>query len=99
MAVEIPAGSVAPETPKKSGDETESGSDRGTPELMSAGTYAVYKTPAGGWHVAFVPQDTGKTEHFEIPPMAVQLFQAMQRGEMPSPLAMMKKMVQGGFPS
>jgi hypothetical protein len=98
MAVEIPAGSVAPETPKKSEDETESGLDRGNnPELMSQGTYAIYKTPEGGWHIAYLPSDTTDTQHFEIPAMAVQLFQAMQRGEMPSPLSMMKKMMQGGL--
>lgn len=97
MAVEIPTGSVVPETPKKSGDETESGSDRDTPQLMSQGTYAIYQTVEGGWHIAYLPSDTQDTQHFEIPTMAVQLFQAMQRGEMPSPLSMMKKMMSGGM--
>jgi hypothetical protein len=98
MAVEIPStetGSVAPETPKKSGDETESGSDRGTPELMSSGTYAIYKTPEGGWHIAYIPSDIEETQHFEIPAIAVRLFQQMQRGEgLPSPAQMVRQMLE-----
>jgi hypothetical protein len=99
MAVVIPTpnndGSVVPETPKKSADETERAAT-GTPDVavpMSSGTYAIYQTPQGGWHIAYLPSDTTDTQHFEIPAMAVQLFQAMQRGEMPSPFAMMKKLM------
>lgn len=64
-----------------------------TPKCLSQGTYAIYQTPEGGWHIAYLPSDTPDTQHFEIPAMAVQLFQAMQRGEMPSPISMMKKMM------
>jgi hypothetical protein len=63
------------------------------PELMSEGSYAIYRTPSGGWHVAYLPTDTEKTQHFEIPAIAVQLFQQMQAGNMPSPVEMLKKMV------
>jgi len=94
MAVVIPNkdGSVAPEIPKKSTDDTEK-AVTGAPDLMSQGTYAIYQTPQGGWHIAYLPSDTEETQHFEIPAMAVQLFQTMQRGEMPSPFQMMKKLM------
>lgn len=64
------------------------------PELMSAGSYAIYRTPSGGWHISYVPNDTDKMGHFEIPAIAVQMFQQMQNGEgLPSPMEMIKKMI------
>lgn len=65
------------------------------PELMSTGTYAIYKTPQGGWHIAYVPADSPETMHFEIPALAVNLFQQMQRGEgLPNPVQMVKQMME-----
>lgn len=64
------------------------------PELMSAGSYAIYRTPSGGWHISYVPNDTDKMGHFEIPAIAVQMFQQMQNGEgLPSPMEIVKKMI------
>jgi hypothetical protein len=64
------------------------------PKLMSQGSYAIYETPAGGWHVSYLPHDTEKTQHFEIPALAVQMFRQMQSGKgLPSPMEMMKKMM------
>jgi len=64
------------------------------PELMSAGSYAIYKTPSGAWHIAYQPNDTDKMGHFEIPAIAVQMLQQMQNGNgLPSPMEMLKKMV------
>jgi hypothetical protein len=64
------------------------------PELMSAGSYAIYKTPSGGWHISYIPNDTDKMGHFEIPAIAVQMFQQLQAGEgLPSPMEMVKRMM------
>jgi hypothetical protein len=67
------------------------GNGNGSPILMSQGEYAIYRTPSGGWHIAYVPSDTDDTGHFEIPAMAVQLLQGMMRGEpLPNPMEMVK---------
>jgi hypothetical protein len=64
------------------------------PELMSAGSYAIYKTPSGGWHISYIPNDTDKMGHFEIPAIAVQMFRQLQAGEgLPSPMEMVKRMM------
>lgn len=64
------------------------------PELMSTGTYAIYKTISGGWHIAYQPNDVDHLCHFEIPAIAVQMFEQVQNGEgMPSPMEMVKKML------
>jgi hypothetical protein len=95
MSIEIPSqnGSVPAESPQSESEAAVMKTQTAGPELMSEGSYAIYRTPSGGWHVAYLPTDTEKTQHFEIPAIAVQLFQQMQAGNMPSPVEMLKKMV------
>jgi len=80
------------------------------PVLLHAGTYALYRTAAGGLHVAFRrtmaldPEDdqvkavTGAPdEHLpDLPPVAVSMLERLQAGERPSPMAMMKALMARG---
>lgn len=77
------------------------------PQLIHAGTYALYRTPAGGLHVAFCRTSftdpaTGDIvtvaladqtdEHLpELPPVLLQMMAA--EGGPPSPMAMVKALM------
>lgn len=73
------------------------------PQLLHAGTYALYRTPAGGLHVTFqrtsAPDETGQLraiegapdEHLpELPPALVALLEAQQGGQAMTKLDMLK---------
>lgn len=73
------------------------------PVLLHAGTYALYRTPAGGLHVTFrrtsAPDDDGQLrliedapdEHLpEMPPALVAMFEAQQEGHQLSRMDMLR---------
>jgi hypothetical protein len=94
MTAEVNNGSDPSESPKSESVAEVMQTRTEGPRLMSQGSYAIYETPAGGWHVAYLPSGTEKTQHFEIPALAVQLFRQMQAGEgLPSPMEMVKRMM------
>lgn len=39
------------------------------PVKIMQGTFAVYRTPEGGAHIAYIAEGTEVTEHIEFPPM------------------------------
>lgn len=81
------------------------------PVLLHAGTYAVYRTPAGGMHVTYrretaldestgqhVPVDESDEHLPEMPPAIVAIMRKMaETGERPSPAAMLKVLMSGGL--
>jgi hypothetical protein len=84
------------------------------PQLLHSGTYALYKTPAGGMHVVFCrhaawDDETGTVrqidgaadEHLpELSPAVVAMFDQIQGGGRPSPAAMLRAIMgrNGGGP-
>jgi hypothetical protein len=51
----------------------------------SQGTYAIYDTPAGGYHLAYRPKDATADEHLEIPPFIVKMARNAAEGKVPIP--------------
>lgn len=82
------------------------------PVLLHSGTYAVYRTPAGGLHVTYrresaLDEDTGQwvavdesDEHLpEMPPAIVAVLQKIaETGERPSPATLLKLLMGGDGP-
>lgn len=81
------------------------------PQFRFGGTFAVYLTPAGGLHVTYqrrtqTDDDTGVIEQVaepydehlpEIPPAFVDMLaKAQVDGRPPSPMAILKAMMDGG---
>jgi hypothetical protein len=51
----------------------------------SQGTYAIYDTPQGGYHLAYRPAGAQADEHLEIPPFIVKMARNAAEGKMPIP--------------
>ena len=80
------------------------GAQQDAPQLLHSGTYAVYRTPAGGLHVVYrrtagwdaeageVRQvDGAADEHLpELGPAVVAMFGDIEAGKRPSPAAMLR---------
>jgi hypothetical protein len=89
-----PNGSAPAESPESASEVQVMKTGTAGPELMSSGSYAIYRTPSGGWHISYIPSDTEKMGHFEIPAVAVQMFQQLQSGEgLPNPIEMVRRMM------
>lgn len=48
------------------------------PKLMLTGTFSLYETPDGGYHIAYRPQDTEDDQHLEFPGAMVKMARRMQ---------------------
>jgi hypothetical protein len=93
---------------------TEAAAAAPAPQLLHSGTYALYKTPAGGLHIVFRrtagwddetgtvrPIEGAEDEHMpELGPGVVAMFDQIQAGGRPSPMAMVKAVMgmNGGGP-
>lgn len=56
-------------------------------EPVLKGRFTLYETPDGGYHVAYLPDDSTETRHLEIPGALVNLAKMGAEGKL-SPLAM-----------
>lgn len=59
------------------------------PEPVMKGRFTLYETPAGGFHIAYLPDGADDTRHLEIPGAIVGLAKASAEGKL-SPMAMAK---------
>lgn len=67
------------------------------PEPVMRGTYALYATPDGGYHIAYVNtlgESPEETHHHAIPGMVVKL--ARQASEGGGPFGMLSRFMGGG---
>lgn len=46
------------------------------PKAILRGTFSIYETPDGGYHVAYRPDDCDEDKHLQIPGMYVKLMKA-----------------------
>lgn len=44
-----------------------------TPKPFMTGTFSLYETPEGGYHLAYRPKDAEEDQHVEIPGMYLKL--------------------------
>lgn len=58
--------------------------------LLTIDRGKVYETPAGGIHVAYHVEGAAEDSHIEIPAAAVRMARAMQNGNAPGPLAVLR---------
>jgi hypothetical protein len=63
-------------------------------EPMMKGRFTLYETPDGGYHIAYLADDTEETRHIEVPGPLVSLAKAGAEGKL-NPLAM-ARMFMGG---
>ena len=62
------------------------------PEMLHKGRYTLYKTPLGGLHLVYRPDDTDQDMHMDIPAGMLRLSQAMGQGNMTFPQFMREAM-------
>lgn len=48
------------------------------PKLLLTGTFGLYETPDGGYHIAYRPQDAEEDQHLEFPGAMVKMARRMQ---------------------
>jgi hypothetical protein len=63
-----------------------------TPVPRLRGRFTLYDTPDGGMHIAYKPDGSETTEHFEIPGKVLKMAQLIQSGQMLNPAEIMKAM-------
>lgn len=59
------------------------------------GRFAMYETPEGGYHIAYINDGQDDTRHIEIPAFIVRLGQQMSEGKA-SPVDMVKVLMTRG---
>jgi hypothetical protein len=64
------------------------------PEPFLRGTFALYETPDGGYHIAYKPDGEEDTRHAEIPGAALKMAQALSGSK--NPFAVIGKMMGAG---
>jgi hypothetical protein len=62
------------------------------PEPILKGRFNLYETPDGGWHIAYIPDDTDETKHLEIPAMVIRMARASAEGKL-NPMQALKEMM------
>jgi hypothetical protein len=60
---------------------------------LSKGVYSIYKTLAGGLHIAYRPEGAGEDSHLPVPPAMVAMMVAASDGK--GPLGRMRALVTG----
>lgn len=66
------------------------------PEMVSEGTYRIYRTPTGALHIAYRTAESTEDAHFEIQPFIVKLAEQAMNGETPSLLTISKLFTKAG---
>lgn len=64
-------------------------------QLLSRGSYSLYRTQAGGLHLAYRDEDTDTDRHIPLPPALVRMAESAANGG--GPLARLRA-VFGGVP-
>jgi hypothetical protein len=62
-----------------------------SPEPSMSGTFALYETPDGGYHLAFRPRGENEDRHIQIPGFMVKMAWQMQDGD--GPASLLKSMI------
>lgn len=64
------------------------------PKLIITGTFSLYETPDGGFHIAYRPKDADADEHLEFPGHMVKMARRLQ-GLPGGPAAMFGRLMGG----
>jgi hypothetical protein len=88
-----PAGGPSGETPEPTFAQLWEAVEPGT--RTSKGVYSIYKTPEGGMHIAYRPEDTQEDQHFEVPAPLMAMMTAAVEGR--GPLGRLRAMAQAQF--
>lgn len=63
-----------------------------TPEPFLKGRFNMWETPEGGYHIAYVPDDSAETRHLEIPGMVVRMGKLASEGKL-NPVKAMREIM------
>lgn len=64
------------------------------PEAKLTGRFAIYDTPDGGFHIAYIPDGSKDTQHLEIPAMLVRMGRLAAEGKL-NPMQALKGLMNG----
>jgi hypothetical protein len=62
------------------------------PEPILKGRFNLYETPDGGFHIAYIADDTTDTRHLEIPAMVIRMARMSAEGKL-NPIKALKEMM------